>query len=65
LRWSGYHSRKNERMGELGRLAAERAKPARPIDLLDPEGVDADLVDEILRTQLGLARADKVVITIR
>lgn len=64
LRWSGYHAQKNERIGELAQLAAEQAKIAHHVELLDPDSADPDLIDEMLRTQLGLVRPDEVIIAI-
>lgn len=62
LRLSGYHTQKNERIGELAGLAAEQAKLVHHIDLLNPDDADPDFVDEMLRTQLGLVRPDEVII---
>lgn len=62
LRLSGYHTQKNERIGELAGLAAEQAKLVHHIELLNPDSADPDFVDEMLRTQLGLVRPDEVII---
>lgn len=65
LRWSGYHSQKDERIGELALLDAELARLAHHNDLLDPMSADPDLVEEMIRTQLGLVRPDEVIILTR
>jgi cell division protein FtsB len=64
LRLNGYHSQKNERARELTRLGAERAKLLHHIDLLDPNSADPDLVEELLRAELGLVRPDEVIILV-
>ena len=64
LRLSGYHAQKNQRAGELARLGAERAKLVHHIGLLNPNSADPDLVEEMLRAELGLVRPDEVIILI-
>ena len=46
----------------LGAAGDERAGLERKIDLLRPDGLDPDMLDERARYMLSLARADEVVI---
>ncbi len=45
-------------------LAARKAKLEQKIALLDPEAVDPDYADELVRRHLGVVRPDEVVIPI-
>lgn len=64
FRWHGYHIEKNERIGELARLSAEQARLTHHIDLLNPASADADLVEEMIRSELGFVRPDEVIMMI-
>jgi len=57
-----YRRQKEDRGIELARLEAERARLAHRVDLLDPRSADPDLVDEMVRRDLGAVRPDEVVI---
>lgn len=64
FRWNGYRIEKNERLELLGRLTAEQTRLARRVDLLNPAGADADLVEEMVRGELGFVRPDEVIMMI-
>jgi len=57
-----YRRQKAERGVELARLEAERARLAHRVNLLNPVSADPDLVDEMVRRDLGAVRPDEVVI---
>ena len=62
LSWGDYRRQKTERTVVLARLEAERARLAHRADLLDPRSADPDLVEELVRRDLGLVRPDEVII---
>jgi cell division protein FtsB len=57
-----YRRQKDERSIQLARLEAERARLAHRVGLLNPQSADPDLVDEMVRRDLGAVRPDEVVI---
>jgi cell division protein FtsB len=60
--WRGYSQQLEARKAELATLEAERDALRRKSALLDPRKADPDLADEMVRKDLGLVRADEVVI---
>ena len=63
LAWGDYRRAKAERSIVLARLEAERARLAHRAQLLDPAHADPDLVEEMVRHDLGVVRPDEVIIT--
>jgi len=61
LAWGDYRREKAERNTELARLETERARLAQRSQLLDPQSADPDLVEEMVRSQLGYVRPDEVI----
>jgi cell division protein FtsB len=62
LSWGDYRRQKAERAVVLAELEAEKAQLARRAHLLDPRSADPDLVEELVRRDLGLVRPDEVII---
>ncbi len=62
LAWGDYSSRLNTHKVELADLRKERAELANRVRLLDPRRADPDMVDELVRRDLGLAQHDEVII---
>jgi cell division protein FtsB len=62
LAWGDYRRVKTQESAQLAQLEAERARLAHRARLLDPAHADPDLVDELVRRDLGLMRPDEVVI---
>jgi len=60
--WRGYSQQLEVRKAELASLEAERAQLRHKSALLDPRKADPDLADEMVRKDLGLVRADEVVV---
>jgi cell division protein FtsB len=60
--WRGYSQQLEVRKTELASLEAERAQLRHKSALLDPRQADPDLADEMVRKDLGLVRADEVVV---
>jgi cell division protein FtsB len=60
--WRGYSQQLETRRSELAALEAERDALRHKSALLDPRKADPDLADEMVRKDLGLVRADEVVI---
>jgi cell division protein FtsB len=62
LSWGDYRRQKAERLVQLADLNAEKARLAHRAALLDPAHADPDLVDEMVKKELGVVRPDEVVI---
>src|SRR5687767_6048921 len=60
--WRGYTQQLEIRKTELAALEAERLQLKHKTALLDPRKADPDLADEMVRKDLGLVRADEVVV---
>ena len=60
--WRGYSQQLEVRKAELAELEAERLRLRHRSALLDPRKADPDLADEMVRRDLGLVRADEVVV---
>jgi cell division protein FtsB len=62
LSWGDYRRQKAERSVQLAQLEAERNRLDHRVQLLDPRNADPDLVDELVRRDLGGVRPDEVVV---
>jgi cell division protein FtsB len=62
LAWGDYRRVKAQESAQLVQLETERARLAHRAQLLDPAHADPDLVEEMVRRDLGLMRPDEVVI---
>src|SRR5215213_4099338 len=62
LAWGGYHRALNERQAELAQLQTEKARLKHHSTLLDPRKADPDMADELVRKDLGMVRADEVIV---
>ena len=62
LAWGGYHRDLQARQAELAKLEATRAQLRHRSALLDPRKADPDMADELVRRDLGLVRADEVIL---
>ena len=62
LAWGDYRRVKVQESAQLAQLETERARLAHRAQLLDPTHADPDLVDEMVRHDLGVARPDEVII---
>jgi len=60
--WRGYSQQLELRKVELAALQEERSQLKHRSALLDPRKADPDLADEMVRKDLGLVRADEVVV---
>src|SRR5687768_1160480 len=60
--WGGYHRDLQMRKAELAKLEAERAQLRHRSALLNPQKADPDIADELVRRDLGLVRADEVIL---
>jgi cell division protein FtsB len=61
LAWGDYRRIKTQESAQLAQLETERARLAHRA--LDPANADPDLVEELVRRDLGVARPDEVIIT--
>jgi cell division protein FtsB len=65
LAWSDYSQRLDERQQKLVDLKKEEAALLNRVQLLNPNRANPDLVDELVRRDLGLAESDEVIIPLR
>ena len=64
LAWGDYRRVKAQESAQLAQLETERARLAHRAQLLDPAHADPDLVEEMVRRDLGLVRPDEVIIPV-
>jgi cell division protein FtsB len=57
-----YRQMLEKRQAELALLQKEKGEVANRVALLDPKRANPDLVDELVRRELGLAHPDEVII---
>ena len=62
LAWGGYRAERAQLEDEAERIARAKAALENRVALLDPERVDPDLADELVRENLGVVRPDEVVV---
>jgi cell division protein FtsB len=62
--WRGYTQQLEIRKVELAALEAERNQLRHKSALLDPRKADPDLAEEMVRKDLGMVRADEVVVSL-
>jgi cell division protein FtsB len=62
LSWGEYRQAKTERQQQLDTLKAEETRLAHRAQLLDPKRTDPDLAEEVTKRELGVVRADEVVV---
>jgi cell division protein FtsB len=62
LAWGDYSQRYDARKVELALVQKEKAELANRVKLLDPRRANPDMVDELVRRDLGLTRPDEVII---
>ena len=62
LAWGDYRQRYDARAVELALVEQEKTELANRVKLLDPRRANPDMVDELVRRDLGLARPDEVII---
>ena len=62
MAWGDYRQKLDTRKQELAQLDKQRAVLANRVALLDPRHANPDLVDELVRKELGLAHPDEVII---
>ena len=62
LAWGGYHRDLLQRRAELASLEQQRDALRHRSALLDPRKADPDMADELVRRDLGLVRADEVIL---
>jgi cell division protein FtsB len=64
LAWGDYRRARTQQSAQLVQLEAQRAQLAHRAALLDPAHADPDLVEELVRHELGVARPDEVIIPV-
>lgn len=65
MAWGDYAHKLETRRAELERLERQRAVLANRVKLVDPRRADPDMVDELVRNQLGVAHPDEVVVPLK
>jgi cell division protein FtsB len=64
LAWRDYKDQKHALELQSAALAEQKAAIARQIKLLDPNGVDPDLAEELVRQNLNVVKPDEVIVTL-
>ena len=62
LAWGDYSRQLDQRKVELAQLRKHEAAIANRVRLLDPNKVDPDMADELVRKELGVTHPDEVVL---
>ncbi len=62
LAWGDYNRQLKQRQAELRMLEAQKAALANRVNLLNPRSADPDLVDELVRKDLGVTHPDEVIV---
>lgn len=65
LAWGDYSKRLEQRKGDLAKVEADRERLAHRVALLDPRHADPDLVDELVRKEMGVVKKDEIVIRLK
>ncbi len=65
LAWGAYHHALHERELVLLKTEQQRDELANRVALLDPRHANPDLVDELVRKNLGVVGKDEVIIPLR
>lgn len=65
LAWGDYSQRLETRRAELIRIERDKAALANRVALLDPRHANPDMVDELVRRDLGVARPDEVIVPLK
>lgn len=65
LAWGDYSQRLDGKRTELAAMVKQRGELANRVALLDPRHANPDLVDELVRRDLGLTQPDEVIIPLR
>lgn len=64
MAWGDYRRQHQAKSVELAKLEIERASLANRVQLLDPNGANPDLADELVRKELGVVGADEIVLPV-
>ncbi|MEQ9662428.1 MAG: septum formation initiator family protein [Parasphingopyxis sp.] len=62
LAWGDYAHQREQRELQLAELQEERAQIANRVELLDPDRVDPDFADELVRRNTGQIREDEHIV---
>jgi cell division protein FtsB len=62
LAWGDYSRTYEIRAAQLVQVEKERAELANRVALLDPRRANPDMVDELVRRDLGLTQSDEVIV---
>jgi cell division protein FtsB len=62
LAWRDYHAERQRLEAQVAQARQARAALERDVALLNPNGVDQDIADELARRNLNLARPDEVIV---
>jgi cell division protein FtsB len=65
LAWGEYSKALETRRGDLIAIEREKAVLANRVALLDPRHANPDIVDELVRRDLGVAHPDEMIVPLR
>ncbi len=62
LAWREYRAQRAIVAAQVAQGVETKATLARHVELLDPQHIDPDLADELVRRNLGVVRPDEVIV---
>ena len=65
LAWGDYSKRLTEREAEYARVAADKDRLEHRVALLDPRHANPDLVDELVRRDMGVVGKNEIIIRLK
>jgi cell division protein FtsB len=65
LAWGDYSHKLDARRTDLIKIERDKAVLANRVALLDPRHANPDMVDELVRRDLGVARPDEVIVPLK
>lgn len=65
LAWGEYQKKLDTRGDELAALQEQRDALKNRVELLDPNGVDQDLIEELLRKKVNVVHPDEIIVPLK
>ena len=65
LAWREYRAQRAAVAAQVAQGVETKAALARQVELLDPQHIDPDLADELVRKNLNVVRQDEIVVDVK
>ena len=65
LAWREYRAQRTVVAAQVAKGVETKAALARQVELLNPQHIDPDLADELVRRNLGVVRQDEVIVDLK